>query len=424
MTDAPGEEPEPTHVVELISDGENLLVRGKDRRSVERFLRSVGLLEKAREIGRHNLVAALRTSADMVKTVSDMVAEASLWLKVTPESAVEINKYGLTDSGVPGVAYAMAGARGSIKSWIKVDSTRYAAATNPGVLAGAAGALSQAARQQEAAQLRDLLETLDQKLDQVIRGQKDDILGDLGGIERQIRVTMKRLDTEGEIDALTWSTLFGTSVGLRQVQEKALLKLQGIADDLKGQGRFGDLNQRLQEARAEVRMWLSVVARCVTALDELAVLELDYCAVLEPHRLAVRRATLDSERQDDRVELDKGVAVLLQCMDETARTANQNKIFHAQGVPKALDAINEARSLVKRVYDAFGVDIKWESVDPVQWRDAIQQWQQWKNGLSEGGSLAWEKGKPVLGTLALTTIVTVVTAAIKENLDPANSPDA
>lgn len=424
MIEAPEEQPERTHAVELISDGENLLVLGEDRRSVERFLRSIGLLEKAREIGRRNLVAALRTSADMVKTISDTVAESSLWLKVTPESADIIKKYGLMDSGIPGVAYAMVGARGSIQSWITVDSTWHAAATNPGVLAGAAGVLSQAARQEETAQLRELLEALDQKLDQVIRGQKDDILGDLGGIERQIRVTMKRLETEGDVDALTWSTLFGTSVGLRQVQEKALLKLQGIAHDLKGQKRFGDLNQQLQEARAEVRQWLSVVARCVAALDELAVLELDYCAVLEPHRFAVRRATLDVERQDDRVELDKGVAVLLQCMDETARTANQNKIFHAQGVTKALDAINEAQNLVKRVYEAFGVDIRWESVDPVQWRDAIQQWQQWKNGLSEGGSLAWEKGKPVLGMVALTTIMTVVTAAIKENLDRETSPDA
>jgi hypothetical protein len=415
---------EPTERVELVSDGENLLVVGEDRRSVEAFLRARGLLEKAREVGRHQLVPALRSSADALKTISDAVAESSLWLKVTPESADAIKEFGLTDSSVPGVAYAMAGTRGGIKEWIKVDTFARTHVANPGVLSGAAGVLSQAARQQEAAQLRELLESLDQKLDQVIRGQKDEILGDLAGIERQIRVTRRRLDVEGDIDALTWSTLFGTSVGLRQVQAKALLKLRGISDDLAGQERFGDLSQRLHQAKGEVQVWLSVVARCVTALDELAVLELDYCAVLEPHRLDARRATLDSERQDDRIELDEEIAVLLQRMDESARTANQNKLFHRRGVPKALDSIETARSLVRRVYDALGVEADWESIDPVQWRDALLQLQQWRNGLQEGGSVAWEKGKPVVGTLVVGALMTVVGAAVKGMIDPPSGPRA
>lgn len=421
--DAEGEL-EPTERVELVSDGENLLVIGQDRRSVEAFLQANGLLEKARELGRHQLVPALRSSADVLKTVSDAVAESSLWLKVTPESAEAIKEFGLTDSSVPGVAYAMAGTRGSIKEWVKVDTTSRAHVTNPGVLSGAAGVLSQAARQQEAAQLRELLESLDQKLDQVIRGQKDEILGDLAGIERQIRATRKRLDVEGEIDALTWATLFGTAIGLRQVQAKALLKLRGIADDLEGQKRFGDLSQRLHEARGEVQVWLSVVARCMTALDELAVLELDYCAVFAPHQLDARRATLESERQDDRIELDEGIAVLLQRMDEAAKTANQNKLFHRQGVPKALDSIETARNLVRRVYDALGVEVDWESVDPVQWRDALLQLQQWRNGLQEGGSVAWEKSKPIVVPLAAGALITVMSAVVKGKIKPTSVPKA
>lgn len=405
MGEEAGRELEPTDEVELVSDGENLLVLGKDRRSVEGFLRSKGLLEMARQIGRHQLAPMLRSSAHLTKTVSDTIAESSLWLKLTPESAEDIKEYGLTESGVPGIAYAIAGTRGNIKKWTKVDTTTRAQAANPAFLSGAAGMLSQAARQQEAEQLRELLESLDQKLDEVLRNQQDEILGDLDGIESQVRVTQKRLETEGEIDALTWSALFSTPVGLRQVQAKALHKIKGIAEDLGGQSRFNDLNQRLQKARDGVRLWLTVVARCVTALDDLAVLELEYCAVLEPHRFDARRMTLDSERQNDRNELLRNIAVLLQRMDEAANTANQNKLFHLRGVPKALDSIEMTQNLVKQFYDAFGVDADWKSVDPVQWRDAILQAQQWKNGLQEGGTLAWEKGKPVLGPLALAALM-------------------
>jgi len=398
------DEPELDDMIELISDGENLLVLGDDRRGVEGFLRSRGLLESAREVSRHQLVPALRSSADLVKTLSDAAAESSLWLKITPESAEAIKKYGLTDSGTPGIAYAMAGRRGDIKEWIKVNSATHSRVTNPGALSGAAGLLSQTAHEQEAAQLGELLESLDQKLDQVIRGQKDDILGDLAGIERQIRITRNRLDQEGELDSLTWSGLFGTALGLRQVQGKALLKLQGIAEDLGSLKRFGDLRSRLDDARGEVQQWLSVVARCVKALDELTVLELDYCAVLAPERLDERRLTLDRERQDDRIFLDQEIAVLLQRMDAAAKVANQNKIFHAQGVPKAFESIESVRVAVKQVYDAVGLDVDWDTVDPVQWLEAIRQAQQWKNGLKETSSVAWEKGKPVLISVSTTAV--------------------
>lgn len=154
MEEAPEDEHELTDSVELISDGENLLVLGEDRRRVEGFLRSKGLLEHARDLGRHQLVPALRSSADALKTISDAVAESSLWLKITPETAEAIKEHGLTDSGVPGIAWAMAGKRGNIKGWLQVDTSTRAQAANPGVLSGAAGMLSQAARQQEAVQLR------------------------------------------------------------------------------------------------------------------------------------------------------------------------------------------------------------------------------------------------------------------------------
>lgn len=419
----PADEPDVTDAVELISDGENLLVVGKDRRSVETFLQTKGLLEKARDFGREQLAPALRSSAELAKTVSDTIAESSLWLKVTPESADAIQEYGLTDSGVPGVAYAMAGTRGDIRQWVKVDTTARAQVGNPAVLSGVAGALSQAARQQEVAQLRELLDAIDQKLDQVLRGQRDEILGDLSGIESELRATLKTLAMEGDIDTLTWSRLFGSSVGVRQVQAKAILKLQGIADDLEQQKRFGDLSARLQQARSEVQLWLSVIARCATALDELAVLELEYLSAVEPARVDTRRVTLDGQRQDDRLELDRGIAVLMQRMDEAATTVNQNKIFHVEGVPKALESIEVARSLVKRVYDALGVEVDWGSLDPVQWRAAILQVQQWKNGLGEGVSLAWEKGKPVLIPLAMTTAVTLLGALIKGKIEPPAAPE-
>ncbi|MFJ5108149.1 MULTISPECIES: hypothetical protein [unclassified Glutamicibacter] len=417
---------DPTDRVELVSDGENLLIVGKDRRSVESFLHEKGLAEKARELGQRQFSSTLRTSAQYLERISSTVAESSLWLKMTPESAKTIKKFGLTDSGVPGVSYAMAGSRGNIREWIKVDTTNRAQLANPAILSGTAAMLSQAARQHEAAELRDLLASLDHKLDKVIQGQKDELVGDLIGIERQVRTVKNRVEAEGKLDSLTWSSLAGTSVGLRQVQAKALLKLQAIAGDLESNMRFGDLHQMLIESKVEVNEWLSVLARCTAALDDLAVLELDYLAVLEPQRLDARRATLDSERHDDRIELENGIRILLQRLDDAAQTANENKLFHRRGVPKALASIKTARGLVERVYDVLGFDVHGDSVDPTTWREALLQAKQWKNGLHEGGTLAWEKGKPVAGGLALaaaSVAVGVVKDKFESSKDPMNRED-
>lgn len=404
--------------VELISDGENLLVVGDERRAVERFLRTNGLLERAREISLQQLGPTLRSSAEFLKTVSETVANSGLWVKITPESAEAIKEFGLTDSGVPGVAYAMAGTRGSIKEWLRIDTTAGAKAANPAVLSGLAGALSQAARQQEVAQLRQLLGRLDQKLDHVLRGQRDEILGDLAGIEREIRAALRTTKIEGQIDALTWSKLSGTSLEIRQVQSKAILKLAGIADDLDLHKRIGDLNEHLPRAKSGVQLWLATIARCTAALDELAILEIDHYAAIAPGQVNPRRMSLEASRQDDHTELHEGISVLLQRMDSAADLANQNKIFHLKAVPAAIGSIEETRGLVKRFCFALNIEVDWDSLDPIQWRIAIREWRQWRNGLKEGGSLAWEKGKPVLGTLALT----VLAAAMKDKIKIPGKP--
>ena len=387
--------------VELVTDGEHLLVFGASRHDVEEFLRFQGLLDRAHAFGSKRLAPALRASAEMASRLSETASESGLWVKLTPESAQSIKDFGLTDSGVPGVAHAMAGARGSIKKWLRIDTTAGAKVSNPAALAGVAGALSQAAREQEAAQLRALLERLDIKLDQVLRGQRDDILGDLAGIERELRAAMLTREMEGSVDGLTWSKLAGASMQIRQVQSKAVLKLGGIADDLESHRTVGKLNTELQQTKNEVSMWLSAVARCTMVLDELTVLELTHYAAIAPEKVNTKRLTLDAARRSDQDDLHDGIVGLISRMDTAADNANQHKILHARGVPKAIRAIEDTKTVVRVFYDALGIEVDWTSLDSKQWLAAIREWRQWRNAASEAGSQAWEKGKPVFGALAI-----------------------
>lgn len=333
LSDEVSDEVSDDSAVELVSDGENLLVVGQHRGDVESFLKSKGILTVARRLPKERLVPVLRSSAELVKTASESIADSALWLKITPESAEAIKEYGLTDSGTPGISYAMAGTRGDIKSWIKVDSSVKAQLRNPALLSGVAGALSQAAREQEAAQLRALLEGLDRKLDEVLRNQRDDLIGDLTGIEQELRAAWRVREREGGVDAATWSKNDSAARELRQVQAKALSRLSGIARDLEGQKRVGELRDRLESARGEVQLWLSVIARCITALDEHAVVELDFVAGTSPGKLDERRITLDELRAEDRAALHEAVASLVSRLEAQAARANENKVAHYRVSP-------------------------------------------------------------------------------------------
>lgn len=417
MTESPECVPEPeddqpdaTSEVELVTDGEILLVAGPNKRAVEAFLRSKGLLERARALGAHQLAPMLRSASELTATVADKVAESGLWVKLTPESAEDIAAYGLIETDVPGIAHAMVGSRGNIKKWLQVDTTAQAKLTNPALLSGLAGALSQAARQQEAAELRSMLASLDQKLDKVIQGQSDEILGDLAGVERHLSASRVALDVQGEIDSQEWDKLAGVPLEIRKIQSKAVLKLRGIADDLDTHKRVGDLNARLPQARGEVELWLTMIARCITALDDYAVLELERTAVIDPAKLDAKRQAIAQDHHMALAELTEAVAALMSRMAATAERANENTILNAAKVPRVFAAIEDTRGAVKRLYDALGMEIDWNSLTPEQWLAAIRQARQWKNALGEGGAVAWEKGKPALGLIAATAIPLVVNA--------------
>lgn len=406
--DLPGQADE----VELIRDGENLLIVGSSRRAVERFMRSAGLLERAKEITSRQLVPMLRSAAEITHAVADAVAESALWVKLTEESAEAIKEFGLTETEVPGVAYAMAGRPGDIKQWLKISTSAGAKLANPSLLSGVAGGLAQAASQAEAEQLRELLVSLDAKIDKVLRGQRDAIIGPLNGVERHLRSAQTFLRVQGEVDAQEWDKIAGTPQRIREIQSTAVEKLRGIAADMEQLKRVGDLSSQLPELRNQVELWVGAIARCFTALDDFAALELEHTAAIAPDRLDAKRQAIQEDRLEAITELSAGVAELMSQMTASAERAKANKLLHRTKSPQVLGMIDSSRGPVKKLYAVLGLEIDWNSITAAQWREALLEFEQWKNALAEGGAITWEKGKPVLKGLAMAGALAVVTALI------------
>ncbi|MGW9020464.1 hypothetical protein ACWGOE_03150 [Leucobacter chromiiresistens] len=411
-SDQPEDLHEPADEVELIRDRENLLVVGSSRRAVEGFLRSAGLLERAKGVTSRQLVPMLRSAAELTHTVADAVAESGLWVKLTEESAEAIKEFGLTETEVPGVAYAMAGRPGDIKQWLKISTSAGAKLANPGLLSGVAGGLAQAASQAEAEQLRELLVSLDAKIDKVLRGQRDAIIGPLNGVERHLRSAHTFLRVQGEIDAQEWDKIAGAPQRIREIQSTAVEKLRGIAADIEQHKRVGDLSSHLPELRNQVELWVGAIARCFTALDDFAALELEHTAAIAPDRLDAKRRAIQEDRLEAITELSSGVAELMSQLTVSADRAKANRLLHRTKSPQVVAMIDSSRGPIKKLYDVLGLEIDWDSITAAQWRDALLELEQWKNALAEGCAITWEKGKPVFKALATAGALAVITALV------------
>jgi hypothetical protein len=77
-------------------------------------------------------------------------------------------------------------------------------------------------------------------------------------------------------------------------------------------------------------------------LNELAVLQVDHYAAIEPDRVNTKRVSLDALRQGDQLKLQQGISVLMQRKDSAAEQANQNPILHPKALPAAA---SEARKI-------------------------------------------------------------------------------
>ncbi|MGO0604987.1 hypothetical protein [Brevibacterium linens] len=246
--------------IELIHDGEGLAVIG-DPSAVQRFLDSVGLSSLSRELRLDRLGAALDTGSKVAEAVSNIAENAGRYVRLTKESAEHVKEFGLMPTKTKGISHAMLGDPGSISKWIQIEDGPASLLTNPVVLSGAAGVMAQLARQQEAQELKQLLVSIDGKLDDVRRRQRDEVLAKMDRVSFVIDEAMAIREHGGDRET-AWDKV-KTEVGtIAEVQADALRALEALADKASDQSGIGALAKATQDIETEVSVWLAVLARC------------------------------------------------------------------------------------------------------------------------------------------------------------------
>ena len=354
--------------VELFRDDDGLAVVGSST-AVERFVASVGLST----MGSIRAGAVFSAGASVAQAGSEIAANSGRWVKLTEESARKVKEFGLTPTKTRGVDHAMVGKPGDIKNWIQIVSTPTSLVTNPAVLSGVAGIMQQRALQQQMDEIVDYLETIDAKLDQVLRSQTNQILARLDGVNLAVREAMIVRDAVGRVSEVTWSKVQASAQAIHETEGYALRQLGDLADKIDEQKSIADLVDLARDARSEVQKWLVVLARCFELHDAVGILELDRVLDASPEELEKHRIGLRSARQDRLALISEHTAHLLDRMNAAVGKANSKVLFNPKQSPAVVASSNAVAADVVELHALLGIGSGHESSEAKRWRDAAAE---------------------------------------------------
>ena len=356
--------------IQLICDGAGVAVLGEPA-TVERFLASEGPPSKQLDLPKLRHVLSGGSAA--AQAGSELVANSGRWVKLTEESAHMVKKYGLMESKTPGVSHAMVGKPGDIKSWLQIAKGPGSFAANPALLAGAAGVMAQLAMQQAMDEITDYLATIDEKLDDVLRAQKDTVVAQMIGIGLQIEEAITIRSHVGRVNEVTWSKVQDASGTIADTQAYALLQLDALAEKLESKTKVGDLATAAKAAETKTRDWLAVLARCFQLQDAIAILELDRVLETAPEDLDGHRLGLKAARQDRLDTISRSTEQLMARLDAAASVANTKVLAHPAKSRAVVHSRNHVGTSVLDFQGLLGIEPGRQPLEARRWVDAATE---------------------------------------------------
>ena len=97
----------------------------------------------------------------------------------------------------------------------------------------------------------DYLATIDEKVDDVLRAQKDAVLADMIGVDLVIEEAMTVREHVGRVSEVTWSKVQATPGTITRTQAYALGQLDALAEKMEGKAKIGELAQMATEAASK-----------------------------------------------------------------------------------------------------------------------------------------------------------------------------
>lgn len=377
--------------VELIHDGQGLAVMG-EQEAVKRFLDHTDLWSVSQDLRLDGFTRALDAASGIAEVASKATSTAGRYVKLTEESARDIRKFGLVPTATEGVSYAMVGRPGSITKWVQIETGVASWLTNPAILSGAAGIMAQLARQQEVKELKRLLESIDSKLNDVRRQQKNAVLSKLNSAGMAIADARRLCERGGDCET-AWQKVANETRIVFEVEANAFRAIEALSDKVDRSDSVRRLRKTTEEVAPEVVMWLAVLAECFRLEDQHAILELEHVGATAPSSLDAHRLGLEDAQRDRREQIVDKTGRLLRRLTEAGEVASENVILHQWAAQAVVDSVNAVGMEIDKFHALLGIDPHHALLSVPGWREALRDRRQWSKARDEAKPLVTRVGR-------------------------------
>jgi hypothetical protein len=298
----------------------------------------------------------------------------------------------------------MLGDPGRVSKWLQVEDGPASFLTNPAVLSGIGGLMSQFAQQAEAQDLKALLVKMDAKLDGIQRTQRDAVLAKLNRAAAVIEEAMT-IHRHGGDPRTLWDKVSGESATIVEVQSAALLELGALAEKVDSKSNPRALRKATQEIARDVAVQLAILARCFELQDEFRVVELDHVLATAPEKLDGHRLGVAEAREKRRADVLGKTTRLMEQMDAAGETMNVQILLHARAARSVIDVLNGTAVVVEDFHAPLGIESSRKALSAIRWRAALRDPQQLKvAGVEVGQGAAMAGGAAAAFTLGVRNI--------------------
>ncbi len=357
--------------IQLISDGDGLAVFGEEG-VVDQFLTSQGLSAGV-ALAPKGPGTTLGAAGAAMQAGGTIAAESGRWLRLTGESARKVKDLGLMPTKTPGISHVVIGRPGDIQAWIQVASTPGTLAAtfaNPAALASIGTLMAQRQLQQSIDELKEYLAQIEEKVDDILRAQKDAVIADMIGVDLVVEEAMTVRDEVGRVSEVTWSKVQAGAATIAKTQAYALRQLDALAEKLERKTDMGELIKATKDAEARVREWLAIIARCFQLQDALGVLELDRVLDGSPEELDRHRIGLQVARKNRVDVIARTTATLIDRMNEASNWANSKVFLNPFESPAVVRSSNRVVTAVGDFQTRVGIESSEGAADARRWVDA------------------------------------------------------
>lgn len=353
--------------IEVISDGDGIAILG-DAAVIDRFLESEAL--PSRPLNMTRLRGVLNLGGAVAQAGSQIAENSGRWVKLTKESAEVLRKSDMMKGSAKDVWRAIAMKDGKTAHILEFVGKPGTALTNPALLSGAGGLMSQMAMQQAIEEITEYLAAIDAKVDDILRAQKDAVLSRMVGVGFELDEAMVLREARGRVDEVTWSKVQSSASTLSDTQAYALSQLDAIAEKLESKSRLADVAEAIEDAEPKVREWLAVLARCFQLRDAFSILELDRVLDDSPDEIDAHRVGLRIARQKRLDTITRTTEALLARMDAAAASANAKVLLHPTRSPAVVQASETVVTAIAGFHAPLGIGSGRDRLATRRWIEA------------------------------------------------------